>query len=137
MIQNAPPQFSLGQVLATPGALEAMRASGQSESEFLSRHAQGDWGELSVDDRQLNDNAVGDSACSSCVQSCSECGDSLCTGCQTPCASCDAILCSSCQTENRCKACHDEVETESTDDSGGLAGAEVQPVGLGEAPVPA
>jgi hypothetical protein len=60
MIQNAPPQFSLGQALATPGALEAIRASGQSESEFLSQHARGDWGELSDDDRRLNDDAVAD-----------------------------------------------------------------------------
>ena len=58
MIHNAPPRFTFGRVLATPGALEAIRASGQSESEFLGRHAQADWGELSDEDRQLNDDAV-------------------------------------------------------------------------------
>lgn len=35
--------------------------SGQSPTEFLSRHAQGDWGEeLCVEDRQLNDQSVED-----------------------------------------------------------------------------
>ena len=60
MIRNAPPKFSFGRVLATPGALAAIRASSQSESEFLARHAQGDWGELTDEDRQRNIDAVAD-----------------------------------------------------------------------------
>lgn len=60
MIHTAASKFSLGQLLATPGALEAIHASGQTESEFLSRHAQADWGELSDEDRHLNDDAVAD-----------------------------------------------------------------------------
>ena len=64
--------------------------------------------------------ACSDAVCSGCVQSCSECSDSLCMSCQKQCASCDATLCSSCQTEERCKACHDEIETETTDESGGI-----------------
>jgi len=49
------PMFPLGQVVATPGALEVLENAGQSPSEFLDRHAQGDWGEeLCEDDRQLN-----------------------------------------------------------------------------------
>jgi hypothetical protein len=58
---NGQPRFSLGQVLATPGALEALEQSDQSPSEFLSRHASGDWGEeLCDEDRQLNDDALAD-----------------------------------------------------------------------------
>ena len=49
------PKFPLGQVVATPGALEALRESGQTPAEFLSRHSQGDWGNLSDHDKRLND----------------------------------------------------------------------------------
>ena len=53
-------KFSLGQTVATPGALEALGASGQSASEFLVRHARGDWGDVSDDDKALNDEALAD-----------------------------------------------------------------------------
>ena len=33
-------KFHLGQIVATPAALEAIAESGQSPSDFLSRHAQ-------------------------------------------------------------------------------------------------
>ena len=39
------PKFELGRVVATPGALRAIRSSGQSENNFLRRHMNGDWGE--------------------------------------------------------------------------------------------
>ena|ERR1700722_15051561 len=58
MIAKAQPKFSLGQIVATPGALEALRKARQSASEFLQRHAQGDWGEVCEEDRQLNDRAL-------------------------------------------------------------------------------
>jgi hypothetical protein len=48
------PLFDLGQLVATPGALAALEKSGQSPMDFLSRHATGDWGELSEDDRKEN-----------------------------------------------------------------------------------
>jgi hypothetical protein len=41
--------FPLGQIVATPGALEVLEACHQSPMEFLARHARGDWGELSAD----------------------------------------------------------------------------------------
>lgn len=53
-------KFPLGQLLATPGALEALAESGQSPAEFLLRHVQGDWGDLSSDDKQLNEEALND-----------------------------------------------------------------------------
>jgi len=52
------PKFHLGQVLATPGALEALDASGQTPTDFLARHIRCDWGELSDEDRRLNDEAL-------------------------------------------------------------------------------
>lgn len=52
-------KFPLGQIVATPGALETLSDSGQTPSDFLSRHAQGDWGEeLCDEDRQLNDQSL-------------------------------------------------------------------------------
>lgn len=51
----APPLFSLGQVVATPGALRALEDAGQSTDEFLNRHLSGDWGNLSEQDRKEND----------------------------------------------------------------------------------
>jgi hypothetical protein len=52
--------FLPGRILATPGALEAIRDSGQSPAEFLSRHLQHDWGCVSESDRRLNNAALGD-----------------------------------------------------------------------------
>src|SRR5712692_11595502 len=46
--------FSLGQVVATPGALTALQKAGQQPQEFLARHLQGDWGDLCEEDRQEN-----------------------------------------------------------------------------------
>jgi hypothetical protein len=52
------PRFSLGSVVATPGALAALEEAGQLPQEFLHRHLRGDWGELDVHDRQANERAV-------------------------------------------------------------------------------
>lgn len=53
-----PVSFSLGQVVATPGALEALTVAGQSPVEFLSRHRRGDWGDVCRQDWSLNDESV-------------------------------------------------------------------------------
>lgn len=45
-----PPRFPLGQVVATPGALEALEAAGQDPMAFVARHHAGDWGELGAED---------------------------------------------------------------------------------------
>ena len=54
------PKFSLGQILATPGALDALEESGQDVQFFLSRHVQGDWGEVDDEDKVLNDQSLVD-----------------------------------------------------------------------------
>ena len=51
-------QFSLGQVVATPGALEALRRNNSTGLEYLRRHASGDWGIVCEDDKQANDAAL-------------------------------------------------------------------------------
>ena len=50
--------FPLGQIVATPGALDALQQAGHTAQEFLARHSAGDWGELSAEDRQENTFAV-------------------------------------------------------------------------------
>ena len=51
-------KFRLGQVVATPAALEAIEASGQEPSFFLDRHIQGDWGWVDDFDKRANDQAL-------------------------------------------------------------------------------
>ena len=51
-------KFPLGQVVATPGALKAIESAGQEPGFFLSKHAQGDWGTMDKDDKQLNEDAL-------------------------------------------------------------------------------
>lgn len=51
-------RFPLGQVVATPGALEALKDAGHQPLEFLARHATGDWGELDADDKAANEAAL-------------------------------------------------------------------------------
>lgn len=50
--------LELGTVVATPGAIEALKTAGQSPSPFLNRHLSGDWGDLDEEDRHTNDEAV-------------------------------------------------------------------------------
>jgi hypothetical protein len=46
--------FALGQVVATPGALNAMTEMDVSPLELIHRHATGDWGDLGAEDQQQN-----------------------------------------------------------------------------------
>jgi hypothetical protein len=52
--------FPLGDLVATPGALEALARTEEDSLTFLTRHATGDWGELDGDDRRENDRSVED-----------------------------------------------------------------------------
>jgi hypothetical protein len=49
------PAFDLGQIVATPGALAALWKAGQQPGEFLTRHVNREWGDLSDVDRKEND----------------------------------------------------------------------------------
>ena len=53
------PLFSLGQLVATPGALAALEKAGQGPLDFLSRHVHGDWGDLCEEDRRENQFSLG------------------------------------------------------------------------------
>jgi len=50
--------FDLGQIVATPGALEALAQNNSNGLEYLRRHASGDWGDVCAEDRQANEDAV-------------------------------------------------------------------------------
>ena len=51
-------RFSLGQVVATPGALRALEQAEQLPAKFLDRHVNGDWGEVPEADKQENEFSV-------------------------------------------------------------------------------
>ncbi|NLY01883.1 MAG: hypothetical protein GXY83_37840 [Rhodopirellula sp.] len=55
---EAIPRFDLGQVVATPAALGALHKARQSPTEFVLRHAAGDWGNVCEEDRRLNEEAI-------------------------------------------------------------------------------
>ena len=54
------PLFKPGQILATPGCLEALEKSGQTMMEFLQRHLAGDWGVVCADDAEANRRSLQD-----------------------------------------------------------------------------
>ena len=47
-------KFTLGQVVTTPGALAALERAEQNPLEFLTRHMNGDWGEVGPEDSAEN-----------------------------------------------------------------------------------
>lgn len=47
-----------GQVLATPGALELLQTYQLSPLSFIQRHIVGDWGDICIEDRQVNADAL-------------------------------------------------------------------------------
>jgi hypothetical protein len=53
--EGVKPLFTLGRVVATPGALAALEKAGQQPGEFLARHVSGDWGELDMHDMAENE----------------------------------------------------------------------------------
>jgi hypothetical protein len=55
---HQPQRFPLGQVVATPGALQALHEANQAAVELLHRHAQEDWGDLHAEDQQENELSV-------------------------------------------------------------------------------
>ena len=53
-------RFPFGQVVATPGALEALEEAGETAATLLRRHITGDWGEVDEHDRQENERSLVD-----------------------------------------------------------------------------
>jgi hypothetical protein len=51
-------RFPLGQIVATPGALDALLMAGQTPGTFLRRHVTGDWGNLDAEDRRENERSL-------------------------------------------------------------------------------
>jgi hypothetical protein len=51
-------RFSLGQIVATQGALELLRRYGKTRNAYLDRHHSGDWGDLGGFDWRANDKAL-------------------------------------------------------------------------------
>jgi len=51
-------KLSLGEVVVTKEALEAIKNAGQQPQEFLERHQNGDWGNLSSAESDENDRAL-------------------------------------------------------------------------------
>ncbi len=52
------PVFSLGQVVATPGAMDALSKAIETPIALLKRHQSGDWGDLCQEDKEENDLSV-------------------------------------------------------------------------------
>jgi len=52
------PLLLLGRLLATPAAVDVLQAAGVSIFALVNRHASGDWGDVSEEDRQHNDLAA-------------------------------------------------------------------------------
>ena len=48
-------RFPLGDIVATPGALDALREAQQEPLELLRRHQGGDWGDLDEADKAENE----------------------------------------------------------------------------------
>ena len=51
-------KFHLGQVVATPAALDALVAEGTDPIYILARHVTGDWGDLCHEDKRANVDAL-------------------------------------------------------------------------------
>ena len=60
MIPVNNPLFKLGQVVATPGALEALERAVQTPWEFVALHVAGNWGVVGTEDAEANNEALKD-----------------------------------------------------------------------------
>jgi hypothetical protein len=48
-------KFTLGQLVATRGAIAAFETNQQTPTEFVRRHVEGDWGDLEPEDKAENE----------------------------------------------------------------------------------
>lgn len=51
-------KLELGQVVVTPRAKETLKAWGCAVEKILARHQAGDWGDISENERKLNDEGI-------------------------------------------------------------------------------
>jgi hypothetical protein len=51
-------RFDIGRMVATPGALEALQEAGQNAMEFITKHQQGNWGDMKEEDKRENEFSV-------------------------------------------------------------------------------
>ena len=58
MYYTKQPKFKLGKIVATPGALAALKEAGVDPVSLLARHQSGDWGDLCKADREMNEQAI-------------------------------------------------------------------------------
>ena len=52
------PLFTLGKIVATPGAIEMLKQHEHSPFDYVTRHWQGDWGDLDPEDVEANQAAL-------------------------------------------------------------------------------
>lgn len=57
LMSNAP-RFALGQIVATPSAIELLEQTGFSALALISRHVHGDWGDCCDEDKATNELSV-------------------------------------------------------------------------------
>lgn len=57
LMSNAP-RFALGELVATPGAMELLEQTGFSAMALISRHVHGDWGDCCDEDKATNELAI-------------------------------------------------------------------------------
>ena len=50
--------LSLGQLMATPGALAELESSGTTAMQYILRHQGGDWGDVCAEDARANREAL-------------------------------------------------------------------------------
>ena len=50
--------FTLGQIVATPGALDLLDRTATNAHDLLQRHQRGDWGSVPPEDAQENRNSI-------------------------------------------------------------------------------
>nr|WP_314352998.1 type I restriction endonuclease subunit M [Comamonas thiooxydans] len=55
---QSPARFPLGQLVATPGALELLELHRVGLFDLLARHLRGDWGDVGAEDAHANDQAL-------------------------------------------------------------------------------